>query len=47
MSIIMLAFIGMCFMFAAVVKQDGLVFTDALILLCSAFLLAKEEKRRG
>ncbi|NCH03879.1 hypothetical protein EHJ06_21465 [Cronobacter malonaticus] len=47
MSIIMLVFIGLCFMFAAIVKQDGLMFTDALILLCSAFLLAKEEKRRG
>lgn len=47
MSIIMLTFIGMCFMFASIVKQDGLMFTDALILLCCAFVLAKEEKRRG
>ncbi|EOV9654327.1 hypothetical protein ACN5QG_004193 [Cronobacter sakazakii] len=47
MSIIMLVFIGLCFMFAAIVKQDGLMFTDALILLCGAFVLAKEEKRRG
>ncbi len=47
MSIIMLVFIGLCFMFAAIVKQDGLMFTDTLILLCSAFVLAKEEKRRG
>ncbi|WP_133054184.1 hypothetical protein [Cronobacter sakazakii] len=47
MSIIMLVFIGLCFMFAAIVKLDGLMFTDALILLCSAFVLAKEEKRRG
>ncbi|WP_199783644.1 hypothetical protein [Cronobacter dublinensis] len=47
MSIIMLVFIGMCFMFEAIVKQDGLMFTDALILLCSSFVLAKEEKRRG
>ncbi|WP_199782320.1 hypothetical protein [Cronobacter dublinensis] len=47
MSIIILVFIGMCFMFAAIVKQDGLMFTDALILLCSGLVLAKEEKRRG
>ncbi|MDK1334210.1 hypothetical protein QMS67_05140 [Cronobacter turicensis] len=47
MSIIMLAFIGLCFLGGAIVKQDGLMFTDALILLCSAFVLAKEEKRRG
>lgn len=47
MSIIMLAFIGLCFMFAAIVKQDGLMFTDALIMLCSAFVLVKEERRRG
>ncbi|ELY2553699.1 hypothetical protein SMB57_003853 [Cronobacter sakazakii] len=47
MSIIMLVFIGLCFMFAAIVKQDELMFTDALIMLCSAFVLAKEESRRG
>ncbi|ELY6283316.1 hypothetical protein SNQ44_002150 [Cronobacter sakazakii] len=47
MSVLMLVFIGLCFMFAAIVKQDDLMFTDALILLCSACLLAKEEKRRG
>ncbi|EKA0999373.1 hypothetical protein OJ500_002150 [Cronobacter sakazakii] len=47
MSIIMLVFIGLFFMFASIVKQDSLMFTDALILLCSAFVLAKEEKRRG
>ncbi|ELY5933896.1 hypothetical protein [Cronobacter malonaticus] len=47
MSIIMLAFIGLCFMFASIVNQDGLMFTDALIMLCSSFVLAKEEKRRG
>jgi len=41
----MLAFIGLCFMFAAIVKQDGLMFTDALILLCSAFVLIKRKKR--
>ncbi|EKF1803332.1 hypothetical protein [Cronobacter sakazakii] len=45
MSIIMLVFIGLCFMFAAIVKQDGLMFTDALILLCIAFVLIKLEKR--
>ncbi|ELY2747565.1 hypothetical protein SMC38_004032 [Cronobacter sakazakii] len=45
MSIIMLVFIGLCFMFAAIVKLDGLMFTDALILLCSAFVLIKLEKR--
>ncbi|NHV08294.1 hypothetical protein G9X43_07890 [Cronobacter turicensis] len=47
MSIIMLVFIGLCFLGGAIVKQDGLMFTDALILLCCAFVLAKEEKRRG
>ncbi|NHV93895.1 hypothetical protein G9X52_10920 [Cronobacter sakazakii] len=45
MSIIMLVFIGLCFLFAAIVKQDGLMFTDALILLCSAFVLIKLENR--
>ncbi|NHV95224.1 hypothetical protein G9X52_17860 [Cronobacter sakazakii] len=45
MSIIMLVFIGLCFMFAAIVKQDGLMFTAALILLCGAFVLIKPEKR--
>lgn len=45
MTIIMLVFIGLCFMFAAIVKQDSLMFTDALILLCSAFVLIKLEKR--
>lgn len=45
MSIIMLVFIGLCFMFAAIVKQDGLMFTDALILLCCAVVLINLEKR--
>ncbi|ELY7489196.1 hypothetical protein SOJ85_001873 [Cronobacter turicensis] len=40
-----LVFIGLCFLGGAIVKQDGLIFTDALILLCCAVVLIKLEKR--
>ncbi|ELY4393304.1 hypothetical protein SMZ41_003366 [Cronobacter sakazakii] len=47
MSVLMTGFTGVMFLIGAIAMRDGLMFTDALILLCSAFVLAKEEKRRG
>lgn len=45
MSIIILVIVGLMFLFSAIVKQDGSLFTDAVILVCCAVVLIKLEKR--